>query len=171
MAKWSITSTVADMVLSMEYDPTGLAWVRVYDNPIAAWNVDDTAPGAPVPVIIGSFPTAAPPTGSIKSPQWAHYDADGVAVPDVTRGTFPQFLTWLCTNNGAARQIACYFVNPILQGQYLDWAATNPGRYFAGVPFAADGEKSEAPIDDAPDFDRSLVGSDRVSEGGRLSQR
>jgi hypothetical protein len=127
MTKIVIPSTADDYVLSFEYDPTGLAWARLYDNVCLGWLADDADPSNPAPVIIGSMPTPAPATGAILSPQWAHVSAGGgVAVPNLWRGNGHDFLTWLATNNGARRQLAGRFMAGGFAGIFSSWSFSHP---------------------------------------------
>jgi hypothetical protein len=137
----------------MEYDPTGLAWVRLYDNHALGWLIDETTPiepaarsadprkpattgaHAPFPVILGSLAMPAPDTGLIVSPQWGKFVYPAVFIPDVLRMRLPDFLTWLATNNGAQRRIGSMLgLDRTLLDSYSQWAAVNPSLAFAGDP-------------------------------------
>jgi hypothetical protein len=105
MAKQIISITDRSVIVSMNYDPTGLAWVALFDNSALGWSVDDLDPSHPVPVMIGSLPPAAPDTAPVLSPQWAVYQAGYIVVPDVIRMLPSDFFEWLRSNNGAVRQV------------------------------------------------------------------
>jgi hypothetical protein len=122
-----IFSSVAnDYVLSMEYDETGLEWVRIYDNICLGWAADDAGAVPVQPVIIGSLPTAAPDTAPILSPQWGHVSAGGVMIPDVWRGSGGEFLDWLSGNNGASRKIEARLTLQSFAGVFESWKFRNP---------------------------------------------
>jgi hypothetical protein len=131
------------MVVSIEYPANGLDWARLYDNLVLGWYVDETtpvplAPPAPPPVaphpcIIGHFPTHAPDTSPIISPQWAKYVEPTIFVPDLWRGSFPEFLTWLATNNGAFRPLESRIrIHTALYNGFEEWARHNPDLVYAG---------------------------------------
>jgi hypothetical protein len=103
------------IIISIEYDPTGLAWARLYDSYAVGWLIDETtlvptkpAPPdvtgahAPFPLIIGSLPSVAPDTTPIVSPQWAKLVGQMVFIPDLWRGALPDFFTQLATKLWAA---------------------------------------------------------------------
>jgi len=126
MAKIMIPSVADDYILSIDYDPSGLAWARVFDNICLGWLVDDLDPSNPAPVILGSLPPAAVATPGIQSPQWCHVSSGGVAVPDVYRGAGFDFLTWLATNGGAQRKIAGSFLSSRFASVYQGWSFRFP---------------------------------------------
>jgi hypothetical protein len=48
------------IIISIEYDPTGLAWARLTDNQALAWYVDDSEMPMPLrPSVIGHIAAAA----------------------------------------------------------------------------------------------------------------
>jgi hypothetical protein len=126
MAKVLMPSTARDFILSIDYDPTGLEWARVFDNICLGWLVDDVDPTAPEPVILGALPPPAASTPGVMSPQWCHVSEGGVAVPDVYRGGGFDFLTWLATNGGANRKIAGSFISSNFAGVYSSWSFRFP---------------------------------------------
>ena len=101
MASQTVAAT--GVLISIEYDATGLEWARIYDNPILAWIIDDALePNSPLPMVIGQLPLRAPDTTPVISPRWATLEnARAVLVPDLWRDNLSDFLTWLATNAGA----------------------------------------------------------------------
>jgi hypothetical protein len=128
----AITAHADTLLLSMNYDPTGLAFVDLFDNPIIGWVIDETGAVEPLPAIIGALPPAAPDTAPIVSPQWAHLQA-AVFVPDVWRGTLDEFFAWLATNNGATRLVRGNFVDGKLSNTWRAWAAAHPAQVWDGT--------------------------------------
>jgi hypothetical protein len=144
------------IILSMEYDPTGLAWVRLYDNHALGWLVDEVM-GAPIvplyaagdvpgfrkPVTTGARavsdhprPLAQPaPTPRPSSPQWAKFADPVVFVPDPCGCGLPDFLTWLATNNRAQRVIGSMLgLDRNLLNAYNQWAAKQSCPRFSDDP-------------------------------------
>jgi hypothetical protein len=130
-------------IISCNYDPTGLAAVDLFDNPVMGWLIDETQsarsavavpPIVEMPIITGTMPPAAEATGAILSPQWAHVVADSVYVPDAWRGRLSDFFTWIATNNGAQRKVRGNFRNSSLNYALATWAASNPA-LFNAEPF------------------------------------
>ena len=97
MAAQIIPDTSGALLVSVEYDATGLALATVYDNPLLGWAVDDTGVAQPAPVIIGTLPLPAADTSPILSPQWAKYYEGFIFVPNLWRGAIYDFLTLLAT--------------------------------------------------------------------------
>jgi hypothetical protein len=122
----AITAHAETLLLSLNYDPSGLAWVELYDNPILGWVIDETGAVEPLPAIIGALPPAAPDTAPILSPQWAHLAGPGLYVPDMWRGALDDFFAWLAGNNGATRQLRGFFVDGKLANAWRGWAAGHP---------------------------------------------
>jgi hypothetical protein len=133
------------IIVSIEYPADGLKWVRLYDNHALGWIVDETMPvpmkpappvsPQPYPLIVGSFPTPAPDTSPIISPQWCKCVGPNILVPDLWRGTILEFFAWLATNNGARRPIGANFVlHSTLLNNYAAWAQSNPDLAFSGPP-------------------------------------
>jgi hypothetical protein len=56
------------LIISLEYDPTGLEWVRLYDNLVLGWYVSDTIPEEIVPAVPLSGATAGRVEGPIAEP-------------------------------------------------------------------------------------------------------
>jgi hypothetical protein len=179
------------IILSMEYDPSGLQWCRIWDNHALGWLVSDAVPAAdpptttrgashigggrpggrpgatraersfddgeraeravpapdkpvttgehaPLPIILGSLAKASPDTAPIASPQWGKYDDPVVFLPDTGRLGLSEFLTWLATNNGAARRIGSMVaLSKSLSDGYQQWAGMHPDLAFAGEPQSA----------------------------------
>ena len=106
----------------------GLGWVILYDNRVLGWIVDTTTGGKlPIPVIIGSMPPAAPDTGDVKSPLWGVRDEAVLKIPDMWRGSIPEFFTWIATNNGATRKLYADFSDAGLAADFNNWRIGNPG--------------------------------------------
>jgi hypothetical protein len=121
------------LVVSIEYPADGLAWARLYDNAVHGWLIDDVTGLIKQPSIIGSLPTAAPDTSPILSPQWVEYIAPTIFVPDLWRGSFAEWLTWLATNNGAKRPLEGRFrIATDLYNGWQAWAQANPSLVHAG---------------------------------------
>jgi hypothetical protein len=96
----------SDVLISVEYDPTGLEWCRLYDNRLISWIVDETGLSLPRPVVIGTLPGETANTSPTISPQWAVCEGErAVFVPDLWRGSIADFFTWLATNGGASRKL------------------------------------------------------------------
>jgi hypothetical protein len=136
-----ILSTLGGVLLSVEYDSTGLAWCRLYDNQIVGWEVDDTGAGEPQPQIIGQLPTLAPDTAPVLSPQWgaivgpggvfAGYPVNPPVLlpggPGAWRGPFEDFLDWLATNNGAQRRLESRLsISAAAINSFNRWAGLHP---------------------------------------------
>jgi hypothetical protein len=115
-----------DLIISCNYDGTGLEWVDMFDNPALGWLVDETT-GFSNPIITGSLPPHAPATDPILSPQWAHIHIDSVFVPDKWRGGVMNFFTWLATNGGAQRKVRGNFMATNLLYALDSWRQQNPG--------------------------------------------
>jgi hypothetical protein len=127
-------AAVADtLLISMNYDPTGLAWVDLFDNPILGWVIDETGAVGPQPAILGVLPPPAPDTAPIFSPQWAHLQI-AVFVPDLWRGSIHDFFTWLASNNGAERKVRGLFVDGKLSNAWRSWATGHAGQVWDGTP-------------------------------------
>jgi hypothetical protein len=130
-----VPSAQNQLLLTLNYDPTGLAWVDLFDNALVGWAVDEVEPQTfePAPRAIGSLAPEAPDTGSTVSPHWALAmpNVDVVFVPDLYRGGLSEFLTWLATNGGASRKVGGQgLVYPNLHNGYESWARMNPGMVF-----------------------------------------
>jgi len=133
----SVIPAMGHWLISVNYDPTGLAWADMFDNVVLGWAVDD-ATAVPLPVIIGSLPPAAPATDPVVSPQWANLweDATGsgnVLIPDIWRGNLMGLFDWLATNNGATRKVRGNFVKDALATAWGQWAAQHPDLVWDGV--------------------------------------
>jgi hypothetical protein len=117
------------IVISIEYDATGLAWARLTDHQALAWYIDNSQmPMPPRPSINGTLPRTAPDTRPILSPQWAEFvGGPAIFVPSMWRGSINNFFTWLATNNGAHRQLAKGFgISSGLYNAFDNWARRNP---------------------------------------------
>src|SRR6266436_7651670 len=151
MALWSIPSIETDdHVITATYDATGLIWVKLWDNTLEGWVINDADPAHPQPIILQPLPPAAPDVPPIQTPRWVHQDEGGIIAPDISRGTLAQALTWLCIDQGANRRIACYFLHPQLRREWNEWAGVNPARVVVGSPTEAD----EPQVGERPSFDR-----------------
>jgi hypothetical protein len=122
MAKQIVPNAGRDLIISMNYDATGLVWVELFDNAPLGWAVDDTDISHPEPVVVGSLPPAPADTGAIRSPQWAQYTGGFAVVPDLVRLSLPEFFNWLATNNGATRQVRSSMKSPDLANAYFGWS-------------------------------------------------
>jgi hypothetical protein len=123
------------LLLTLNYDATGLEWVDLFDNALIGWAVDEAEPPTfePAPRAIGSLAPQAPDTAPVISPHWALAmpNVDIVFVPDLYRGTLSEFLTWLATNGDADRKVGGQgLVYPNLQNGYQSWARLNPDLVF-----------------------------------------
>jgi hypothetical protein len=115
------------VIISIDYAANGTDWARLFDSSLIGWCVDETGAAESLPAIIGQLPPVAADTGAVMSPQWAQFTDPAVFVPDVWRGNFPDFLTWLATNNGATRPLDARFgVSHSLLNGWSAWAAANP---------------------------------------------
>jgi hypothetical protein len=122
----------ADLVISIEYAPDGLAWCDMWDNSILAWTIDETGAAEPKPNVVGALPPAAPDTDPIKSPQWVHIRGGAAIAPDLWRGSLAKLWEWLATNNGAARQLRGNFVHGGPLNSFANWAAANQALVWPG---------------------------------------
>jgi hypothetical protein len=117
-----------DIVISCNYDATGLAWVDLFDNPPVSWIIDETS-GQGRPVVAGSLPPPPPATAPVLSPTWAHLHTDSLYVPDMWRGGMMNFFTWLASNNGATRLVRGNFMSINLASAMETWRQQNPGMW------------------------------------------
>jgi len=122
------------LIVSIEYDlDDATLWARLYDNSLQGWVVDEAAAKLDKPLIIGSLTTAATTGAPIISPQWVSWLAPSIIVPDLWRGSFAEFLTWLATNNGAHRPLEGRFrLATDLYNGWTAWAQANPDLVHAG---------------------------------------
>jgi hypothetical protein len=127
MAKQMIPNTGRDVIVSMNYDPTGLAWVELFDNAPLGWAVDDTDVSHPEPVVVGSLPPASADTAPVLSPQWAQFSGGYIVVPDVVRMLPGDFFTWLGSNGGATRQVRSSMKSNDLNQAFHQWSGGAPG--------------------------------------------
>ncbi len=125
---FAINGYPQDIIVSCNYDQTGLEWVDLFDNPPLGWLVDE-ATGLTTPVVTGTLPPKAPATGAILSPQWVHVHIDNVYVPDMWRGGGMNFFTWMASNNGAVRKVRGNFMSSSLASALNTWAQQNPGMF------------------------------------------
>jgi hypothetical protein len=122
MAKQIVANTNRDLIVSMNYDPTGEAWVELFDNQPLGWAVDDVDIAHPLPVVVGSLPPVAADTAPILSPQWAQYSGGYIVVPDVVRLPPAEFFNWLKSNNGANREVRSSMKSTDLNQAYRQWS-------------------------------------------------
>ena len=141
----AIAAQTGQVLISCNYDATGLEWVDLFDNPVLGWVVDETTlaslpidgpvpPFGEVPIIVGALPPAPAATTPILSPQWAHFSNGRIYVPNLWRGTIADFLTWIATNNGANRKVRGNFSDPNLVNVMYEWKAHN-AELFNETPF------------------------------------
>ena len=130
----AVAPVVRTTLVSCVYDPTGLAWVMLFDNTVLAWIVDEAGPTPARPVILGSLAPPAPDTTPIFSPQWAARDAWEFLVPDIARGAPGDFFTFLATNNGARRPIFANFSDSGLISDFNAWGRAHPALWLQEVP-------------------------------------
>jgi len=120
-----LPSDSQQLLLSCNYDETGLAWVDIFDNPLLGWIADETGAAEVAPVVVGLLPPASVDTSPVLSPRWAHCVVPSVYVPDLWRGDLNSFFTWLATNNGAQRLVRGNFRNPNVANAMMFWASNN----------------------------------------------
>jgi len=128
-----VPSAQNQLLITLNYDPTGLEWVDLFDNALVGWVIDEAEPQTfePQPRAIGSLAPKAPDTSPVISPHWALAMPGVVFVPDLYRGDIPEFFTWLSTNGDADRRIGGQgLVYPNLQNAYQSWARLNPDLVF-----------------------------------------
>ena len=119
------TSEAIALLLRMTY--TGLDHVIINSGPVVAWTFDMSDPEnmIAIPVAITRLPPAPPDTAPVISPRWAiSYPQSGGmvwTVDYVFAGSFPDFLTWLATNNGAKRTLEADLATPSLANMWNDW--------------------------------------------------
>lgn len=121
------------LLITASYDPTGLAWVDLFDNALVAWVVDEHEPQRfePIPRAIRSLSPAAPDTSPVMSPPWALAMTNVVFVPNIYRGDMLDFFTWMATNGGATRKVGgqgLVYIN--LRNAYESWSRVNPDLVF-----------------------------------------
>jgi len=184
MAKQMMPNTGRDLIVSFNYDPTGLAWVECFDNAPLGWAVDDVDITHPEPVVVGSLPPAAPATAPVLSPQWAQYTGGYLVVPDVVRLLPGDFFTWLGTNNGATREVRSSMKSADLNQAFHQWSGGAPsaGSFVASesappvegafAPGAkVDGERRGGPVDPmrSSDLGDEHRGNDKAPGGKHRS--
>lgn len=130
MTQFTIPSFPGALLLSFEYDSTGLGWVIVRDSYVLAWVIDQSVIGPPMPVYLGENAPTPPDTGDILSPPFAvRAGGAGTAfvIPKTTlRGDAHRVLNFISQNNGAQRVVYADFHDPMLIGAWQEWAANNP---------------------------------------------
>lgn len=130
MAQVISRAKASDYVLLFEYSSNDTR-IAIYEDPVIAWAIND-ATGSETPIIPGGFPPGpATPNPSTK-PLWANLSSATlkpqtlcVIVPNVWRGVFPDFLTWL-TQNYTVRLRGQYLIAPVLVAQFKEWARQQP---------------------------------------------
>lgn len=128
-------SRPTDWVIVCVYGEDAANQVRLFDEPVIAWLIDD-ATGLETPVIPGTMPAAV---GDPESPQFAFVAPVqavtgpdfAVIAPDSWRGTLKQFFTFMNTIKTPRRQLAGTFASPQMDQQFKQWAAANPGQSYA----------------------------------------
>jgi hypothetical protein len=124
------------VIVSVEYDASGLQWCRICDHRVSGWVVGATGAN-PQPVTSESLPPPAPDTG-VFCPQWASvasmthawtgpWHDPLVIVPDQWRGSFSAFLD-LLSNGGARRIDARLGCSASAYNTFLLWSHRNPTR-------------------------------------------
>jgi hypothetical protein len=81
------------------------------------------------------MPPVPPVTAPVLSPQWVHVHPDMILVPNIWRGSYQEFFTWLATNNGAARKLYAEFVHPTLIAEWQTWSRLWPALALTVPPF------------------------------------
>jgi hypothetical protein len=125
----AVGAVPGSLLLSFMYDPTGLEWCTVFDNPVFAWVIDETGAVPPEPVIIGTPPPVAPDTDPVLSPPWAVRQGGPSGtfyIPDVARGDAHAMLNFIARNNGANRQVYANFADISLVQAWQQWTVNNP---------------------------------------------
>jgi hypothetical protein len=124
----TIAAAPGTLMMSMEYDPSGLVWAMLHDNVAVGWSVDDSnKPVPPVPLSIRPLPLPPPKTDPVLSPTWAVRQGLTWFVPSLWRGSSAaQLFTQIATNNGAQRQLYADFADGALLTEWQQWAALNP---------------------------------------------
>jgi hypothetical protein len=134
MAVVVMPSRPGDWVIVCVYGEDAANQVRLFDEPVIAWLVDD-ATGLETPVIPGTLPDAI---SDPESPQFAYVASVqsvsgpdfAVIAPDAWRGTLKQFFSWMNTIKTPRRQLAGTFASPQMDQQFKQWAAANPGQSY-----------------------------------------
>jgi hypothetical protein len=133
-----VAAVTGSMLVTCEYDTTGLAWCIMHDNVVLAWMIDDTDDTAPpVPKIVGSMPGAPTDTSPVLSPVWAVREGGPTGiffVPNMLRGTAHELFTFIASNNDAKRQIYTNFADQSLTLAWQQWASANPQLALAAAP-------------------------------------
>ena len=143
----AIPNTDGSAIITFEYDPTGLAWCIMRDNPCVGWGVDPEAltpqapnkpePVAAIPIIAGEMPEAPPDTAPVLSPSWAQFvpAINGVFVPDTrSRGSLVDMFEFVASNNGADRKLWAEFASPQIAAEYSNWRARFPSHALDAKP-------------------------------------
>jgi hypothetical protein len=124
----AIPAVTGSMLLSFEYDPTGLEWAILHDNPVLAWVVDEAGTTNPKPIILGSLPPAAADTGEVLSPAFAAREGGPAGtwfIPDMVRGTASELFNFIASNNGADRKLYANFADTSLIESWNQWVFNN----------------------------------------------
>ena len=66
-----VPASAGDIVITIHYDPTGLAWADLTELPVVSWKIDETGAARPVPIVVAGLPPPSPDTRPVDSPQWA----------------------------------------------------------------------------------------------------
>jgi hypothetical protein len=136
----AVNPNVGTIVITCDYDPTGLAWVVLQDHPVLAWMVDETSSGAPAyPILLRSLPATPPDNSPIQSPLWIMMEAGTAFAPSlmtlnrapgktsqyIVHGTLHDMFTAMSSNNGASRAIYANFYSYNLAVAWNHWAQDN----------------------------------------------
>jgi hypothetical protein len=125
----AVPPVTGSLLVTCEYDASGLEYVILHDNIVLAWLIDTTGVGPPWPVVVGSFPPAATGTAPIISPPWVVREGGPSGTffaPDLARGTALELFNALATNNGAQRKLYANFAETSLINSWNEWKAANP---------------------------------------------
>jgi hypothetical protein len=123
------------LIISVEYDPTGLSWAKLTDHTCLGWRLDDTGLPMPAQPMISDGMLPGPPadTGVVLSPSWVECINAAIVAPGVWRGSIAAFFDWLSGNGGASRKLETQLaVSPTLRNEFDAWAGRNPDLVYQG---------------------------------------
>jgi hypothetical protein len=132
----TIAAPSGTLMLSLQYDDTGLAWCWMRDSAVICWLVDGTSnQAAPTPVSI--CPALVPPVGTepVLSPSWAVRQSLSWSVPGLWYGIpVAALFMQLATNNGALRKLYADFSDLALLTEWLQWSGQHPDLVLSEPP-------------------------------------
>jgi hypothetical protein len=131
-ANFAVVPIAEEIIITCDYDQTGLLYIDMWDNHTLAWAIDTTGADPAMPVIVGKMPRSPPDTAPVVSPAWIETIADQAIVPDQWRGTLTALFDWLATNNGATRQLRGNFSYVGPMNAWNAWAQDNPDKVWPG---------------------------------------